>query len=135
MPDPLRDDIRLLGGLLGTVLKEAGGQSLLDDVERLRGLTIRAYGADDGGATLAEAAEVVAGFTPERAEQVARAFTCYFHLANLAEEYHRVRVLRARESDAASGVVIEDSLPQAFTQLAEEVGRDEALRRLGEIEF
>ncbi|MFE7404561.1 phosphoenolpyruvate carboxylase [Isoptericola sp. NPDC057559] len=135
MPDPLRDDIRLLGGLLGTVLKEAGGQGLLDDVEKLRGLTIRAYGADDGGATLAEAADVVAGFTPERAEQVARAFTCYFHLANLAEEFHRVRVLRARESDAAGNVVIEDSLPQAFTQLAEEVGRDEALRRLGEIEF
>ncbi len=41
MPDPLRDDIRLLGGLLGTILKEAGGQSLLDDVEHLRELTIK----------------------------------------------------------------------------------------------
>ncbi len=134
MPDQLREDIRLLGGMLGTVLREAGGQSLLDDVERLRELTIRAYGADDGGAALAEAADVVAAFPLERAEQVARAFTCYFHLANLAEEYHRVRSLRARESERAAGDV-DDSLPQAFTQLAEEVGRDEALRRLGELEF
>ncbi|WP_402469987.1 phosphoenolpyruvate carboxylase [Isoptericola aurantiacus] len=133
MPDPLRDDIRLLGGLLGTVLREAGGQDLLDDVERLRELTIRAYGADDGGASLDEAAEVVAGYSLERAEQLARAFTCYFHLANLAEEYHRVRVLHQRESE--SGAAIEESLPAAFTQLSEEVGRDEALRRLGELEF
>ncbi|WP_171784978.1 phosphoenolpyruvate carboxylase [Isoptericola halotolerans] len=133
MPDPLRDDIRLLGGLLGTVLREAGGQDLLDDVERLRELTIRAYGVDDGGVSLAEAADVVAGFSLERAEQVARAFTCYFHLANLAEEYHRVRVLHQRESE--SGAAIEESLPAAFTQLTEEVGREEAVRRLGELEF
>ncbi|WP_098465445.1 phosphoenolpyruvate carboxylase [Isoptericola jiangsuensis] len=133
MPDPLREDIRLLGGLLGSVLRESGGQDLLDDVEHLRELTIRAYGVEDGGVALAEAADVVAGFSLERAEQVARAFTCYFHLANLAEEYHRVRVLRQRESEA--GAAIEESLPAAFTQLAEEVGRDEALRRLGELEF
>jgi phosphoenolpyruvate carboxylase len=133
MPDPLREDIRLLGGLLGSVLRESGGQELLDDVEHLRELTIRAYGVVDDGVALAEAADVVAGFSQERAEQVARAFTCYFHLANLAEEYHRVRVLRQRELEA--GAAIEESLPAAFTQLAEEVGRDEALRRLGELEF
>ena len=135
MPDALRDDIRLLGGMLGVILKEAGGQELLDDVERLRELTIRAYGTIDDGAALAEADRLVAGFTLDRAEQVARAFTCYFHLANLAEEYHRVRVLRQREAEAASGILLEDSIPQAFMRLAEEVGREEALRRLGEIEF
>ncbi|GAB2463581.1 phosphoenolpyruvate carboxylase [Xylanimonas ulmi] len=134
MPDPLREDIRLLGGLLGTILKEAGGQDLLDDVERLRELTIRAYGDDDGA--LAAAAELVDSFSLDRADHVARAFTCYFHLANLAEEYHRVRVLREREQEEpGSAAVIEESIPQAFTQLADEVGRDEALRRLQNIEF
>lgn len=135
VPDPLRDDVRLLGGLLGTILREAGGQELLDDVERLRELTIRAYG-DGDAAALDEAAELVEGFTLDRAEQVARAFTCYFHLANLAEEYHRVRVLRAREAEIKSGpAVLPDTLPEAFAQLTEEVGRPEALRQLSELEF
>ncbi|GAA1864651.1 phosphoenolpyruvate carboxylase [Myceligenerans crystallogenes] len=135
VPDPLRDDVRLLGRLLGEILREAGGQELLDDVERLRELTIRAYGNGHDGA-LDEASALVDGFTLERAEQVARAFTCYFHLANLAEEFHRVRVLRAREGQTTSGpAVMEDTLPEAFAQLTEEVGRDEALRRLDELEF
>ncbi|MBE1877957.1 phosphoenolpyruvate carboxylase [Myceligenerans pegani] len=135
IPDPLRDDVRLLGGLLGDILREAGGQELLDDVERLRELTIEAYGNGHDGA-LAAAAELVDGFTLERAEQVARAFTCYFHLANLAEEFHRVRVLRTREAGTASGpAVLEGTLPEAFAQLTEEVGRNEALRRLDELEF
>ncbi|GAB2464935.1 phosphoenolpyruvate carboxylase [Promicromonospora xylanilytica] len=135
VPDPLREDVRLLGGLLGRILREDGGQDLLDDVERLRELTIRAYG-DPSPHALDEAADVVASFSVERAEQVARAFTCYFHLANLAEEYHRVRVLRSREAATTTGpAVIEDTIPAAFAQLTEEVGREEALRRLGELEF
>lgn len=135
VPAPLRDDVRLLGGLLGTVLRETGGQGLLDDVERLRELAIRAY-EDTTGAVLAEAEALVDGLTMERAEQVARAFTCYFHLANLAEEYHRVRVLREREAAfARDAVTQDDSLPEAFEQLASEVGREEALRRLRRLEF
>ncbi|MCP2263316.1 Phosphoenolpyruvate carboxylase, type 1 [Promicromonospora thailandica] len=135
VPDPLREDVRLLGGLLGRILREDGGQDLLDDVERLRELTIRAYG-DPSPQALDEAAAVVASFSVERAEQVARAFTCYFHLANLAEEYHRVRVLRSREAETQTGpAVLEDTIPAAFARLTEEVGRDEALRRLGELEF
>ncbi|ACZ32285.1 Phosphoenolpyruvate carboxylase [Xylanimonas cellulosilytica DSM 15894] len=132
MPDPLRDDIRLLGGLLGTILKEAGGQDLLDDVEHLRELTIRAYG--DDAAALAAAAAHVNSLSLDRADQIARAFTCYFHLANLAEEYHRVRVLRSRDQ-AVERSLVEETIPRAFNQLAEEVGRDEALRRLQELEF
>ncbi|GII99831.1 phosphoenolpyruvate carboxylase type 1 [Sediminihabitans luteus] len=137
VPDRLRDDVRLLGGLLGTVLIESGGQDLLDDVERLRELVIAAYderGTD--GESFAAAEAVVKGFTLERAEQVARAFTCYFHLANLAEEYNRVRVLRERESAETAGAATSDgSLPQAFEQLAQEVGREEALRRVRALEF
>ncbi|MBD8077516.1 phosphoenolpyruvate carboxylase [Cellulosimicrobium arenosum] len=135
VPAPLRDDVRLLGSLLGTVLEETGGQELLGDVERLRELVIRAYD-DPAGDALGEAAVHVESLTMGRAEQVARAFTCYFHLANLAEEYHRVRVLREREADFATrDVSPDDSLPEAFGQLVEEVGRPEALRRLRGLEF
>ena len=135
VPDPLRNDVRMLGEFLGRVIRESGGDDLFDDVERVRALTIRAHDEQDLSA-LAEAEELVASFSIERAQQVARAFTCYFHLANLAEEHHRVRVLRDREAELPAGELMQDdSLPAAIDALAQEVGRDEALRRLHELEF
>lgn len=93
MPAPLRRDVRLLGELLGQVLQEHGGPQLLADVERLRQSVIAARHGQPAQAP----EELVASWTLERSEQVARAFTCYFHLVNLAEEHHRVRVLRERD--------------------------------------
>lgn len=43
IPDAMRTDVRMLGQLLGQVLREAGGDDLFDDVERLRLATIQAY--------------------------------------------------------------------------------------------
>jgi len=86
--------VRLLGELLGRAIAEGGGARLLRDVEKLRGLVIRARG-EDRFERLAE--KLVASWPLERAEMVARAFTCYFHLANLAEEHHRARVIRERD--------------------------------------
>ena len=135
VPDPLRNDVRMLGEFLGRVIRESGGDDLFDDVERVRALTIRAHDEQDPSA-LTEAEELVASFSIERAQQVARAFTCYFHLANLAEEHHRVRVLRAREAELPAGELMQDdSLPAAVDALAQEVGREEALRRLQALEF
>jgi phosphoenolpyruvate carboxylase len=95
MPEPLRHDVRLLGSLLGEVLVEHGGQELLDDVERLRRAVIAARRTETTGDAVAE---IVAGWPLERAELVARAFTVYFHLTNLAEEHHRIRTLRERDT-------------------------------------
>ena len=97
VPEALRRDVRLLGDVLGEVLREYGGQALLDDVERLRELVIAAHGPDEESAEAAATAaeELAAGWSLERAADVARAFTCYFHLANVAEQYHRIRSLRA----------------------------------------
>ncbi|WP_231495962.1 phosphoenolpyruvate carboxylase [Cellulomonas sp. HZM] len=135
VPEPLRNDVRVLGEFLGRVLAEAGGDDLLADVERLRELAIHAH-SDPSSDALAQAEELVGGFTLERAEQVARAFTCYFHLANLAEEYHRVRVLREREAQVAPDrFAPDDSLPAAIQQLEDEVGKDVARTRLQELEF
>jgi len=108
VPAPMRRDVRLLGDLLGEVLREAGGQSLLDDVERLRRAVIAARHAQapvtagtgrPPGDALSKISEMVACWPLDRAEAVAHAFTVYFHLANLAEEHQRVRTLRERDSD------------------------------------
>jgi phosphoenolpyruvate carboxylase len=111
----LRADVRLLGGLLGQVVAETGGSDLYDDVERLR----RAARDARRGGDLHEPGRIVAGFDVERADQVARAFAVLFHLVNLAEERHRVRVLRSR--DDADLPPAEDSLAAAVRAVGAEV--------------
>lgn len=133
MPDELRHDVRLLGELLGTVIAESGGDDLLADVERLRELTIRAY-TESGSEAFDQAVAFVDDLSLDRAEELSRAFTCYFHLVNLAEEFHRIRVLRAREDDGGARPP-EDSLAGAIAKLREDLGEEETLRRVAELEF
>ncbi|WP_460775012.1 phosphoenolpyruvate carboxylase [Microbacterium sp. GXF7504] len=132
MPERMRADVRLLGTLLGRVLKESGSEGLFEDVERLRAATIQAY-TDPGSDAFARAARIADSFTVARADEVARAFTAYFHLVNLAEEHQRVRVLRERDGESRPGAG--DTLAGAFRSLAEEVGEDEALTRLQDLRF
>jgi phosphoenolpyruvate carboxylase len=151
LPREIRRDVRLLGDLLGEVLRESGGQELLDDTERLRRAVIGARhqppgpgaaapgadGAGPGGPGAAqpdpagdEIAALVASWPLDRAELVARAFTVYFHLINLAEELHRVRALRARDTGAAP---VRESLAAAVGEFGGEPGAsqlDELLARL-----
>ena len=140
VPEPMRRDVGLLGGLLGQVLQEYGQEKsdsagLLEDVEALRELTIAAL-EDSSEETLRKAEDLVASFGEERAKEVARAFTCYFLLANLAEEQHRIRTLRARDGELPlQEQKPSDSVAAAFTHLAEEVGQREAERRLKELRF
>jgi phosphoenolpyruvate carboxylase len=92
---PLHDDVRRLGALLGQVVAESDGTDLYDDVERLR----RACRDARLGEPNEDPAALVAALPLDQAERVARAFTVLFHLVNLAEERHRVRVLRSRDRD------------------------------------
>nr|WP_314843120.1 phosphoenolpyruvate carboxylase [uncultured Microbacterium sp.] len=133
IPDAMRSDVRMLGALLGQVLKEAGGDGLFEDVERLRLASIQAYDEETSDA-FDRAAAIAESFSIARADEVARAFTCYFHLVNLAEEHQRVRVLRERagqpgREDAA------DTVATAYARLKTEVGDDEARRRLEGLRF
>ncbi|MGO2745476.1 phosphoenolpyruvate carboxylase [Microbacterium sp.] len=143
IPDEMRADVRMLGALLGQVLRECGSPGLFEDVERLRLATIQAYEEATSPATGAEtlgteaferATEIAESFTIERADEVARAFTCYFHLVNLAEEHQRVRVLRER-AGRPGGDDATDTVAAAYAQLRREVGDDEAKRRLGDLRF
>src|SRR5207248_2206145 len=115
IPPPLRRDIRMLGELLGKVISDSGGRALLRDVERLRALVIRAR---EDGRFERDAERLVASWPLERAEMVARAFACYFHLANLAEEHHRARVIRERDR----GEPIPESIAATVAELRSRLG-------------
>src|SRR5262249_29755651 len=106
----LRRDVRLLGDLLGHVLVEQEGESLLARVERVRALGREAR----AGTSLDELRDAVAELPLERQASVLRAFALYFQLANVAEQHHRVR--RRREY-AHEGRVRPESLADAFDRL------------------
>ncbi|WP_241797365.1 phosphoenolpyruvate carboxylase [Microbacterium sp. C5A9] len=140
IPDAMRSDVRMLGALLGQVLRESGSDDLFEDVERLRLATIQAYDEETSDA-FQRAAAIAESFSIARADEVARAFTCYFHLVNLAEEHQRVRVLRERAGQPApatgsgSSTHVADTVATAYAQLRTEVGDDEARRRLQGLRF
>lgn len=133
IPERMRADVRMLGSLLGRVLRESGSPGLYEDVERLRIATIQAY-TDETQEAFARAAAIADSFTVERADEVARAFTAYFHLVNLAEEHQRVRILRERDGRPDREHAT-DSVAAAFMRLAAEVGDDTALARLQSLRF
>jgi len=133
MPEPMRRDVRLLGRLLGEVLSQAGGQDLLDDVEQLRHAVIEVRRSaiagipdPDSGASVDGIAALVASWPLDRAEQVASAFTVYFHLANLAEEHQRIRALRERD-------VAGHPLPESLEATVAQIRRDRGDDQIGEL--
>lgn len=123
MPAPLRRDVRLLGELLGTVLAEYGGTELLADVERLRHAVI---GMRRGEVAADEVAALVDSWPLERAELVARAFTVYFHLVNLAEEHQRIRTLAERDRG-------EEPLPESMAAAVAQIRSGPGEDRLGDM--
>lgn len=87
----LRSDVRKLGDLLGQSLVRQEGQELLDLVEAVR-KAVRDGRGDD----------VLKDVTVEEAVQLVRAFSTYFHLANIAEQVHRARVLEQEREKEGS---------------------------------
>jgi len=134
LPESMRRDVRLLADLLGEVIRDSAGPELLADVERLRHAVIDARRREPDDATGRVAADpagdqitkLVASWSLEQAEQVAEAFTVYFHLANLAEEHQRIRILRERDTGQQP---VRESLAAAVA----EVSRDEGAEHLAEL--
>ena len=95
--DLLRRDVRLLGDLLGSVIRELAGPDALALVEDVRVL------ARDRRAGRFDAERLLAGriesLSEPQARIVARSFSIFFDLVNIAEDRQRVRVLRDRERE------------------------------------
>jgi phosphoenolpyruvate carboxylase len=130
-PDRLRDDVRLLGDLVGQILREQAGERLFALVEHVRTTAI-AFRSQPPDAThdatlLAWAAEQS---TADLAE-IVRAFSVYFHVINMVEEHHRVRVLRERSQGDAP---VAESIVMAATELRSQgVGEDALVRTLQDL--
>jgi phosphoenolpyruvate carboxylase len=97
---PLRDDVRLLGALLGDTLKALEGDALFAAVEEVRALSKRAREGD--GDAFAALERTLRAVPVQQAVPVARAFAHFLTLANIAEQHHRVRRRRDYLRDRAA---------------------------------
>jgi phosphoenolpyruvate carboxylase len=117
--------VRLLGALLGQVIAEQEGLAALELVERVRGHAIALRGGHAPEVRQALDAELAA-LDADGLEVLARAFSTFFQLANLAEEKGRVRAMRLRER-GAGGAQVSGSLAEAVVRLAEAGGDASAI--------
>ena len=122
---PLREDIRLLGRILGDTVRQQEGGALFDIVERIRQASIRFHRDGDMSARR-ELEAILDSLTADQTLIIVRAYSYFSHLANIAEDQHHTRRNRAH--------VVAGSSPRAGT-LAHALKRarqagigDEALR-------
>lgn len=92
----LRQDVRLLGDLLGQTILEAVGPEAYQAVEQIRHLAKRVHGQLDWQPLI----DAVTALPDHVLLVVARAFTQFLHYANIAEQHHRVRRREAYQRDA-----------------------------------
>ncbi len=113
-PRTLSDDIYLLAGILGNVLRGSGGERAFAQTETARGLAKELRGGDIQAGVQLDS--LVRELPDEEAETLVRAFTNYFQLINLAEDSERLRRIRRRE--AASSGPRRGSIDEAIGLLA-----------------
>ena len=128
---PLKEDTRLLGRVLGDVLRAQTGDAGFERIEAIRQTSIRFHRAHDGGAAQvrAELAALLNDLTIGQTLDVVRAFSYFSHLVNLAEDVHQNR--RRRVHARSGSPPQRGSLAHAFAALAAKgTGRDEILQWL-----
>lgn len=131
--DQLSHDVGLLGRLLGDVLREQEGEAGFALVEELRARTKALRAPDpnppDFGPAGQALLDLCRSLDAPAVRRLVRAFTLYFHLVNVAEEHHRLRVLRQRDA-AADGAPRPESLEASVRDAAAAGVGAEAVRRL-----
>jgi len=116
LPDkdlPLKEDIRLLGRLLGDTVREQEGEATFELIEQIRRCAVRFRRGGDPEA-VKELKGILQALTPGRAILVIRAFSYFSQLANLAEDQHHIRRSRAHRSE--DGAPRPSSLDHALAQ-------------------
>ena len=145
LPPSLRNNMELCLQILRAVLDEFDPK-LLNMFDEVRTDAVEASAehfagfledSDHGNEGLRKAVEIIDAMNLHDAQLMARAFTTYFHLANLCEENHRVSVLRQRESEVDENQAVDpvNELTVAYHQLITEMGPAKAKALLEKLEF
>ncbi|MBY0455580.1 MAG: phosphoenolpyruvate carboxylase [Burkholderiaceae bacterium] len=103
---PLIQDIRLLGRILGDVIREQEGTAAFELIEQVRQLSV-AFRRDADHEAERALKKLLKGLSGDQTVSVIRAFTYFSHLANLAEDRHHIRrrTLRERAGDTQEGSI------------------------------
>ena len=118
--DRLREEVRLLGGLLGEVIRDEGGQGLYDRIEAVRQASV-AYHRDPASNDASRLEALLAELSLDDAVGLAHGFAAFSLLANVAED--RAGKRRAQEQAAAGA---RPDTPEGALQQLAEVGRTRA---------
>ena len=110
---PLVEDIRLLGRILGDVIREQEGKEAFELIERVRQLSV-AYRLKADASAGRVLDRLLESLSLDQTVSVIRAFSYFSHLANLAEDRHHVRRRHVHEK---AGRRQEGSLAVAFERL------------------
>ena len=103
---PLREDVRLLGRLLGDTLREQEGEETYNLIEQIRQTAIR-FRRDGDQEARTELESILDLLSPAATVAVIRAFTYFSQLANIAEDLHHNRRRRAHQlADEVRRVVL-----------------------------
>jgi phosphoenolpyruvate carboxylase len=113
--EPLRNDIRLLGRLLGDTVREQEGDAVFELIERVRQTAV-SFARNGDPAARAELASLLDPLPRDTTQAVVRAFSYFLQLANIAEDEHHIR--RRRAHDLVGSPPREGSLIHALDQLA-----------------
>jgi phosphoenolpyruvate carboxylase len=110
---PLVEDIRLLGRILGDVIREQAGHEAFELIERVRTLSV-AYRLKRDASAGRVLDRLLKNLSADQTVTVIRAFSYFAHLANIAEDRHHVRrnAVHERQGDLREG-----SLAMAFERL------------------
>ncbi len=122
--EPLRNDIRLLGRLLGDTVRDQEGESVFEIVEKVRQTAIQ-FARNGDPASRAELAALLDPLPRDTTQAVVRAFSYFLQLANIAEDEHHIR--RRRAHDLLAAPPREGSLLFALDALAEAKVSPEAI--------
>ena len=127
----LRDDIRMLGRILGDTVRAQQGEAAFEAIERIRQISVQSRRDDDEAARL-DLERTLSNLPRDRAIEVVRAGAFFSHLANIAEDLHNIRNMRADE--LADGAPSEGTIACALARAkAVNVSRAQLLHLFGTI--